>query len=187
MAFYDLFESPIGPIFVGGVERGLVRVEFQSEEHDLSALVAELEEASDERAGLNREAVRAAITALASYFAGVDGDFDLPIAPHGTSFQLRVWREIAKIPAGRTSSYGRIARAIRKPKASRAVGAAVGANPLVLIVPCHRVIASDGGLGGYGGGLDRKRWLLRHEARWSGAAALAGAGATAPAGGASRP
>jgi O-6-methylguanine DNA methyltransferase len=171
MAFYDLFASPVGPIFVGGVESGLVRVEFQTEDHDLASLVAELEEASGERAGLDRDAVRPAITALASYFAGVEGDFDLPIAPHGTPFQLRVWREVAKIHAGQTASYGRIARALRKPKASRAVGAAVGSNPLVLVVPCHRVIASDGGLGGYGGGLDRKRWLLRHEARWGGAAA----------------
>jgi len=101
---------------------------------------------------------------LAGYFAGELTEFRLPLAPSGTAFQLAVWAELTKIPYGSTASYGTIARALGKsPVAARAVGAANGANPIAVIVPCHRVIGSDGTLTGYGGGLGRKELLLRLE------------------------
>jgi methylated-DNA-[protein]-cysteine S-methyltransferase len=102
--------------------------------------------------------------AVRRYFAGdVDAIASLPVAPDGTAFQRAVWAALREIPAGETRSYGDIARAIGAPTAVRAVGAANGANPIWLVVPCHRVIGADGSLTGYGGGLDRKRWLLAHE------------------------
>ena len=106
-----------------------------------------------------------AITALRSYFRGALDALDgIPVELHGTPFQRRVWQQLRTVRAGTTSSYSNIARAIGAPAAVRAVGAANGANPVALIVPCHRIIGADGRLTGYGGGLDRKRWLLEHEA-----------------------
>ena len=103
---------------------------------------------------------------LAEYFAGERRVFDLPLAPRGTGFQTRVWRTLLRIPYGETWSYGELARAIGRPAASRAVGAANGRNPIPIIVPCHRVIGANGSLTGYGGGLPIKRWLLDHERGW---------------------
>jgi methylated-DNA-[protein]-cysteine S-methyltransferase len=101
---------------------------------------------------------------LEAYFAGDLKEFTVPLAPSGTPFQLAVWTELTKIPYGSTVSYGDIARALgKRPVAARAVGLANGANPISVIVPCHRVIGSDGSLTGYGGGLDRKELLLRLE------------------------
>jgi methylated-DNA-[protein]-cysteine S-methyltransferase len=101
---------------------------------------------------------------LEAYFSGDLKEFSLRLAPSGTRFQLAVWAELTRIPYGSTVSYGDIARALGKsPVASRAVGSANGANPIAVIVPCHRVIGSDGSLTGYGGGLDRKELLLRLE------------------------
>ena len=102
---------------------------------------------------------------LDEYFDGHRTVFDLPLAAAGTSVQKSVWRQLADIPYGETRSYGDIARAIGNPKASRAVGAANGRNPISIIVPCHRVIGADGSLTGFGGGIERKQWLLAHEAR----------------------
>jgi methylated-DNA-[protein]-cysteine S-methyltransferase len=102
-------------------------------------------------------------TQLAEYFAGERRVFELPLAPPGTAFQAQVWRALLRIPFGDTRSYGELARSIRRPSASRAVGAANGSNPIAIIVPCHRVIGTSGALTGYGGGLDMKRWLLAHE------------------------
>jgi len=105
-----------------------------------------------------------AAAALGNYFAGRPTDFSsLPLALRGTAFQLRVWQELRQIHWGRTISYGELAARLGKPQGPRAVGQAVGANPVAIIVPCHRVVAADGTLGGYGGGLHRKRWLLLHE------------------------
>lgn len=103
---------------------------------------------------------------LRAYFAGdLHAIDDLPVAMRGTEFQLRVWNELRKIPCGETWSYGALARRIGNPAAVRAVGLANGANPVGIVVPCHRVIGADGSLTGYGGGMDRKRWLLAHERR----------------------
>jgi O-6-methylguanine DNA methyltransferase len=100
---------------------------------------------------------------LAEYFAGKRTDFDLPLSATGTEFQESVWRALQEIPYGRTVSYGKIATRIGRPAAVRAVGAANGANPIAIVIPCHRVIGADGSLTGYGGGEPRKKWLLDHE------------------------
>jgi methylated-DNA-[protein]-cysteine S-methyltransferase len=107
---------------------------------------------------------RQVATQLAAYFAGELRRFELSLAPRGTPFQLSVWRQLVDIPYGRTTSYGDIARRVGRPGAARAVGVANGSNPIPIIVPCHRVIGSDGSLTGYGGGIDRKARLLRLEA-----------------------
>jgi methylated-DNA-[protein]-cysteine S-methyltransferase len=106
----------------------------------------------------------AAVEQLRAYFAGALRTFELPLAPHGTPFQRTVWRALRDIPFGRTESYGALAQRIDAPGAARAVGLANGHNPIGIIVPCHRVIGANGSLTGYGGGIERKRWLLAHEA-----------------------
>lgn len=105
--------------------------------------------------------------ALDAYFAGeIDAVAGLLTATNGTTFQRAVWQALRRIPAGCTLSYGALACALGRPKAARAVGLANGANPIVIVVPCHRVVGADASLTGYGGGLERKQWLLAHEARW---------------------
>jgi methylated-DNA-[protein]-cysteine S-methyltransferase len=104
-----------------------------------------------------------AVRQLEEYFEGRREDFDLTLTPAGTPFQRQVWFELAEIPYGETISYAELARRVERPQAFRAVGQANGANPLAIVLPCHRVIASGGGLGGYGGGLAMKRQLLAHE------------------------
>jgi len=111
---------------------------------------------------------RAVRAQLDEYFAGKRRAFDLPLAPKGTDFQRDVWRALVAIPYGATTTYGAIARSIGRPDSVRAVGAANGANPIAIIVPCHRVIGKDGTLTGYGGGLPRKQLLLELEARVAG-------------------
>jgi methylated-DNA-[protein]-cysteine S-methyltransferase len=122
---------------------------------------------------------------LTEYFAGQRRDFDLPLAPRGTPFQVAVWWALARIPFGATCSYGELARVVGRPSASRAVGAANGQNPLAIILPCHRVIGASGDLTGYGGGLPLKRWLLDHE-RGSVQPSLPGVGRAPRARGAAR-
>ncbi|TVS16981.1 MAG: methylated-DNA--[protein]-cysteine S-methyltransferase [Gammaproteobacteria bacterium] len=109
------------------------------------------------------DALAMARVQLEEYFAGTRRVFDLPLAPRGTRFQLAVLAVLAEIPFGTTCSYGEMARRLGQPTASRAVGAANGRNPLAIVLPCHRVVGSDGSLTGYAGGLGAKRWLLRHE------------------------
>jgi methylated-DNA-[protein]-cysteine S-methyltransferase len=111
-----------------------------------------------------REPFANAIDQLNQYFAGERTEFDLELDMRGTQFQKDVWNALLTIPYGETRSYGEIARQIGRPDRARAVGAANGSNPISIIVPCHRVIGADGSLTGYGGGLDRKRFLLDHEA-----------------------
>jgi methylated-DNA-[protein]-cysteine S-methyltransferase len=120
----------------------------------------------EEGAGLARDAavLEPVRRQLAAYFRGELKAFDLPLAPRGTPFQLRVWGELRAIPYGRTLSYGELSRRLGDPNLTRAVGAANGANPISIIVPCHRVIGTDGSLVGFGGGLDVKRFLLDLEA-----------------------
>ena len=107
--------------------------------------------------------LQAAKTQLAEYFAGSRRDFDLPLAPQGTEFQLQVWHELARIPFGATISYAQLAQRIGNPSGTRAVGAANGRNPLPIVLPCHRVIGADGSMTGFGGGLPTKEFLLRLE------------------------
>ena len=155
-ALYDIVDSPIGRLLLTGDERVLTGL-FLLDAGSHSATV---------QPGWTRSAggFGAVAAQLGEYFAGSRKEFDLPLAPRGTKFQLAVWRELTRIPYGVTVSYGDIAAALGKsPVASRAVGLANGQNPISIIVPCHRVIGADGSLTGYGWGLDRKEWLLRHE------------------------
>jgi methylated-DNA-[protein]-cysteine S-methyltransferase len=115
------------------------------------------------REGAGEAVLDRARAELDEYFAGQRTSFDLPLAPRGTAFQRTVWEALCAIPFGTTRSYGALAAAVGRPKASRAVGAANGQNPIAIVIPCHRVIGADGSLTGFGGGMDRKEWLLRHE------------------------
>ena len=114
---------------------------------------------------VQRSAAGGAVGALLrAYFAGdLDALAELPVEPEGTPFQQKVWAALREIPPGRTTAYHELARRVRSPEAARAVGTACGANPIWIVIPCHRVVAAGGGPGGYGGGLARKRWLLEHE------------------------
>ena len=111
----------------------------------------------------NNDVLRRAVGQVEAYFQGRLKVFDLPLDLAGTTFQKAVWQALLDVPFGQTASYQRIAEAVGRPKAMRAVGAANGKNPVSLIVPCHRIIGKNGSLTGYGGGLWRKEWLLRHE------------------------
>jgi methylated-DNA-[protein]-cysteine S-methyltransferase len=114
------------------------------------------------------DAVANVAAQLHEYFRGERQSFDLPLAPHGTEFQQDVWRALQRIPYGETRSYSDIAREIGRPAAVRAVGAANGANPISIVIPCHRVVGSNGSLTGFGGGIETKRWLLALESRVAG-------------------
>ena len=118
---------------------------------------------NDSEEDANASPLPEAARQLQEYFAGNRRDFDLPLRLNGTLFQQRVWRALTEIPYGETWSYGELAKRIGNPNASRAVGLANGRNPISILVPCHRVIGADGSLTGYGGGLQRKQWLLAHE------------------------
>lgn len=162
-AWYDLLESPVGMLFVGGSPAGVHRVEFLDDPSHEERHGVRLSVGADLPARRDAEGAAAAIEQLREYFAGARTTFDLTLAPRGTAFQRQVWLALRPIPYGVTTSYGAIAASIGRPTASRAVGAANGQNPIAIVVPCHRVIGSTGALTGYGGGMDRKRWLLRHE------------------------
>ena len=153
-------ESPIGEIVLVGEEDALVSLDFGDCDERLRTWL-ERRYGSVDRA--RREGTPAA-SVVSAYF---DGDLDaldsLAVQPRGTDFQQQVWRELRKVRAGRTVSYGELAARIGAPQASRPVGMANARNPIALVVPCHRVIGSNGKLTGYAGGLDRKLWLLRHE------------------------
>jgi methylated-DNA-[protein]-cysteine S-methyltransferase len=122
----------------------------------------------------------ATIRQLREYFAGQRRGFDLPLRFQGTEFQQRVWNMLTEIPYGATWSYGELAKHIDNPHASRAVGLANGRNPIAIVVPCHRVIGADGSLTGYGGGLERKLWLLAHEGYVDGRTVIGPADLAAP-------
>jgi methylated-DNA-[protein]-cysteine S-methyltransferase len=159
MIVYDVLPSPIGLLLASAEDRGLTSVWFAP--HD--GRVGAGWERDRGRSGRASRALAAAREQLDAYFAGDLREFDLPLAPAGTPFQLRVWAALRRIPFGETISYSGLARRIGSPDAVRAVGAANGRNPLPVIVPCHRVIGADGSLTGFGGGIERKRWLLEHE------------------------
>jgi methylated-DNA-[protein]-cysteine S-methyltransferase len=146
--------SPLGELLLVGGARALREVRFPPHARD------EMPSAAVRRDPARFDAVR---RQLDEYFAGRRRAFELPLAPRGSLFQLRVWRELLAIPYGTTISYGELAKRLGRPGAGRAVGLANGRNPLAIVVPCHRVIGADGSLTGYGGGIQRKAWLLRHE------------------------
>jgi len=150
-----VLEGPIGPLTIEVNEEGALEL--------ISFRVAPATLPASESAGRNAGATQKVIAQLDEYFAGRRRDFDLPLAPRGTEFQLAVWRELQRIAFGTTISYAELARRIGNPTAVRAVGAANGANPIPIVIPCHRVIGANGSLTGYGGGLHIKRALLALE------------------------
>ena len=143
------YKSPLGPIEIIGNQDSILSLDFveeiQPNDGELTFCVKECLKQIDE------------------YFRGKRREFFLNLQPAGTDFQKSVWQQLGKIPYGKTASYGKIADVIGKPNASRAVGSANGKNPIAIIIPCHRVIGSDGSLTGYGGGVWRKRWLIGFE------------------------
>ena len=154
---YAIIETPLGPMLVAATDKGICRLTFDEDEGALRRRFpnASVEEGGEKMAALVGQVLAAVERPLAMP--------DLPLDVAGTAFQERVWAELKKIPPGETRSYAQIAAAVGQPGAVRAVGTANGANPVAVLVPCHRVVRSDGSLGGYAGGLDRKRRLLEAE------------------------
>jgi methylated-DNA-[protein]-cysteine S-methyltransferase len=153
---YCYLDTSIGRLLLAGTEDWLTRIEFQKDspaEPQPGWTLASK--------GVLAEASRQ----LKEYFAGERQDFDLPLGPEGTQFQKTVWRKLRDIPYGETISYGELAKRVGNPKASRAVGAANGQNPLPIVVPCHRVIGANGKMTGFGGGIPVKEALLALESR----------------------
>ncbi len=147
-------QSLIGPLFLVAGEKGLREISF--EEQDVPMIN------KNDKSSIAKLLVMAS-KQIEEYFSGTRKIFDLPLDLQGSEFQKRVWKELRKIPYGKTCSYKDIALALHDPNASRAVGTANGRNPLCIIIPCHRVISSDGSLGGYSGGIDKKVKLLHLE------------------------
>ena len=157
MTVYTTISSPIGELTLSAVGGRLTGVLFEDNRYP------------PDREGWRRDDADPALVEtrrqLEEYFAGSRRDFELPMQSKGTEFQQKVWSALLEIPFGETRSYGEQARLIGDYKAVRAVGLANGKNPIPVIVPCHRVIGADGSMTGFGGGIERKKWLLAHEAR----------------------
>jgi methylated-DNA-[protein]-cysteine S-methyltransferase len=142
-------QTPLGIAVIKGDEQGISAISILDVEVEVTEKIP--------------KELRDCITQLQEYFEGQRNDFDFKISPQGTDFQLRVWEALKKIPYGKTLSYLDLSKKLGDVKAIRAVAAANGKNPLWIVIPCHRVIGSDGSLTGYAGGLWRKKWLLEHE------------------------
>ena len=152
---HRIIDSPVGPLTLVVDDAGTLAALYTDGQKHFPGI---------EALGERDDTIAAdAVAQLADYFAGRRATFDLPLAPRGTEFQQAVWTSLLAIPQGETVTYGSIAHELGKPTASRAVGAAVGRNPISIIIPCHRVVGSSGAMTGYAGGVDRKRWLLDHE------------------------
>ena len=156
MTRYTQIESPVGPLLLAADDAGLRQILFVNGRRPARPDPSWKQDAAP---------LKKTISQLRSYFAGELEEFDLPLTPEGTSFQQDVWRRLCEIPYGETISYGELARRIGNPNASRAVGLANGSNPIPIVIPCHRVIGSNGKLTGYGGGLPIKEKLLALEKR----------------------
>lgn len=150
---FRVIESPIGPLLLARDDAGLREIRFGK-----GAPFSIPDDWAQDH-----EALEDCAAQLDEYFAGRRKSFDLDLAPAGTAFQRSVWSALLAIPFGRTVSYRDVAKMSGRPGSVRAVGAANGANPIPIVIPCHRVIGADGSLTGYGGGLENKKWLLRHE------------------------
>ena len=165
MLTIDELSSPIGPLTIAEKDGRVCVLHFGSRSGPVRATLARWYPGERTIRGVRVDLRRQ----LDAYFDGDLGALEtIGVELKGTPFQCRVWEALRSIEAGTTTSYGALARQVGEPRAVRAVGAANGANPVAIIVPCHRVIGSNGSLTGYGGGLNRKQWLLAHEARYSG-------------------
>ena len=162
-----MFTSPVGPLFLAASDRGLVALEFDARLPGQQTIRPNPRDVRGEGKGVrfeeSEQALRAYAGELEEYFAGTRREFTFALDLRGTEFQLACWRALVAIPYGETRTYADIARAVGRPQGFRAVGMANNRNPVAIVVPCHRVIASDGTLCGYGGGLDVKRKLLELE------------------------
>ena len=156
--FFSELDSPVGTLLLRGDAEVLTGL-FMHEQRHRSELPTGCER--------NDKAFKQAREQLKAYFAGKLQEFELKLKGEGSEFQRSVWRALCKIPFGETESYGGLAKRIGNANASRAVGLANGKNPIGIIVPCHRVVGANGSLTGYGGGLERKQWLLEHERRYA--------------------
>lgn len=161
MLYRSLLPSPIGSLTLVASDDGLIAILWPDEAPGRVRLANAVERD-------DHPVLVACAEQLGEYFAGTRTHFDLPLAPHGTAFQRDVWLALGDIPFGETRSYADIARAIGRPTATRAVGAANGRNPLSIVAPCHRVVGANGALTGFAGGLAAKRFLLDHERHISG-------------------
>ena len=165
-------DSTIGPLFLAASSQGLVALEFDARASGQQSIRPNPRHLREEKKGLRFEdsphRMQAYVSELEQYFSGSRREFSFPLDLRGTDFQLACWRALLAIPYGKTRTYSDIARAVSKPNAFRAVGMANNRNPIAIVVPCHRVIASDGTLCGYGGGLDVKRRLLELEGALTG-------------------
>jgi methylated-DNA-[protein]-cysteine S-methyltransferase len=153
---FEFVDSPLGRLRMTAVREGLTGIAFDGDRYSPPQDPAWVRDPAF-------PPLRRAAEQLAAYFAGERRTFDLPLAPKGTTFQRAVWKAIAGVPAGETISYAELARRSGHAGSARAAGAATGRNPLAIVVPCHRIVGSDGSLTGYAGGLDRKRALLALE------------------------
>ena len=154
---YTYLDTPIGTLLIAGDGEAVKRIEFPKN--------GKARQPDEDWTESSRGPVGQAAKQLREYFAGKRDDFDLPLAPEGTEFQRTVWRNLQDIPYGETISYGELAKRVGNPKASRAVGAANGQNPIPIVIPCHRVIGANGKLTGFGGGLPTKEALLALETK----------------------
>ena len=158
--YYTNFQVPTGSFWIAKTGKGIVQASIHKSEKRFLEL---LEKRVKGNAIADPEKFVDEIKQVYEYFEGKRKTFEFTFDLRGTKFQMAVWREIANTPYGRLTSYSHLAEAVGNPKAVRAAGSATGANPIGLIIPCHRVIRSDGGLGGFGGGLPLKKQLLEHE------------------------
>jgi len=156
MTHFTRFNTPLGPMIAIARDAALSGLDFEDAKYAPAPSPEWIEDGA-------HPALRECARQVAEYFAGERARFDLVLAPRGTAFQQRVWREIARVPRGKTITYAALAARAGAPGAARAAGAATGRNPLALVVPCHRVVGTDGSLTGYAGGLARKRRLLALE------------------------
>ncbi len=160
-------DSPIGPLLLAASDRGLRALYMDAHRHAPERPDPRWTEAVADGSA-RRAVIERACRQLDEYFAGERVDFDLPLDLDGTVFQRSVWQALRAIGYGQTLSYGELARRVGNPKAVRAVGLANGRNPVSIVVPCHRVIGADGSMTGYGGGIERKRFLLALETKETG-------------------
>lgn len=142
-------DTPVGALEITGDAQGLASVQFVDSEASPTSIIPEV--------------LLSAVTQLKEYFNKARTEFELQLHPEGTDFQKKVWQQLRNIPFGKTTSYQKMANDLGDPKVIRAAASANGKNPVAIIIPCHRVIGSDGSLTGYAGGLHRKKWLLEHE------------------------
>ena len=161
--YHTQLDSPWGPLFLAGTENSVCSCDFLKGK-DMISLLSRLQKLPHlAQIKEDSQPLASAVDSLNRYCAGEPEDFDQPLDLQGSQFQIQVWLTLRQIPAGNVATYGDIAARIGRPRGARAVGQACGSNPVVLFGPCHRVVAANGGLGGFGSGLSLKKALLHHE------------------------